>query len=279
MEMEIKVNSYQLPQVITFNFAELKKELSALLNNYENLVYSDEAIKEAKADRARLNKLAKALNDERVKREREYMQPFTEFKSQISELVADITNTCAKIDTQVKACEERQKVEKREKINEMMSQFDFQGVPASRIFVDKWLNVSTSLSAVEKELKAKADEIRENMEIIERLEHAFEAREVFRQTCNISAAIAEDQRITAIEQRKAEAKSRAEAQKIAEREAKETVCPPKTVETHENEEPPQTQDEARVWIGFKVFVSVDKAEKLSDWFTQNGITYEMIPLG
>ena len=102
---------------------------------------------------------------------------------------------------------------------------------------------------------------------------------MFRQTCNISAAIAEDQRITAIEQRKAEARARAEAQKIAEREAKETVCPPKSVETHEDEEPPQTQTEARVWIGFKVFVNVDEAEKLSDWFTQNGITYEMIPLG
>lgn len=279
MEMEIKVNSYLIPQTITFNFAELKKELTAILNNYTNLVYSDETIKEAKADRARLNKLAKALNDERVKREREYMQPFTEFKSQISELVADITSTCAKIDVQVKACEERQKSEKREKINEIMAQFDFHGVPASKIFSDKWLNVSTSLSSVEKELKAKSDEIKENMEIIGHLEHAFEAREVFRQTCNISAAIAEDQRITAIEQRKAEAKARAEAQKIAEREAKETVCSPKSVESHEDEEPPKTQAEARVWIGFKVFVSVDEAEKLSEWFAQNGITYEMIPLG
>lgn len=74
--MELKVNEYQLPEQILFNYEELKAELTEKVQHYETLVYTDDQIKEAKADRATLNKLKKALSDERIRREREYMQPF-----------------------------------------------------------------------------------------------------------------------------------------------------------------------------------------------------------
>ena len=50
---------------------------------YEITSASDEKIKEAKADKANLNKLKKALNEERIRREREYMEPFNDFKAKV----------------------------------------------------------------------------------------------------------------------------------------------------------------------------------------------------
>ncbi|WNV59438.1 DUF1351 domain-containing protein [Oscillospiraceae bacterium NTUH-002-81] len=73
--MELRVEEYQLPQKISFNFEELKAELQEKTQHYETMVYTDDQIKEAKADRANLNRLKKALNDERIRREKEYLAP------------------------------------------------------------------------------------------------------------------------------------------------------------------------------------------------------------
>ena len=56
--MELKVNEYQLPEQILFNYEELKAELTEKVQHYETLVYTDDQIKEAKTDRALLLKFA-----------------------------------------------------------------------------------------------------------------------------------------------------------------------------------------------------------------------------
>jgi len=50
---------------INFNYDELKQELAVRLDKYRNLVYSEDSIKEAKADRATLNKFKKAIEERR----------------------------------------------------------------------------------------------------------------------------------------------------------------------------------------------------------------------
>lgn len=75
-----------IPEKIAFNYEELKQELLDKVTMYETLVYTEEQIKSAKTDRANLNRMKKALNEERIKREKEYMQPFHAFKIQINEI-------------------------------------------------------------------------------------------------------------------------------------------------------------------------------------------------
>ena len=113
--MELIINEVAIPEQITFNYEELKAELTDKVKTYETLVYSDEQIKEAKADKAALNKLKKALNDERIRREKEYMQPFNSFKAQINEIIGIIDRPLAVIDAQVKSYEEKQKQEAEQK--------------------------------------------------------------------------------------------------------------------------------------------------------------------
>lgn len=153
--MELKVNEYQLPEQILFNYEELKAELTEKVQHYETLVYTDDQIKEAKADRATLNKLKKALSDERIRREREYMQPFNEFKSRINEIISIIDKPVAVIDKQIKEYEDTKKQEKLEEIKKLWSEMEApDGMTLDKVFNDRMLNSSFNWSRKQMESHA-----------------------------------------------------------------------------------------------------------------------------
>ena len=68
--MELKIYSPQdtgFIQKIDWNYDELKKEIAAAIESYANSVYTDDMIKKAKEDRAKLNKVSDALKKERTR--------------------------------------------------------------------------------------------------------------------------------------------------------------------------------------------------------------------
>ena len=81
MQMEIK--PYQKAQPIEWNYEELKTQIMTKLTDYKALTYTPEQITAAKKDRANLNSLKIALNNERIRREKEFLEPFNTFKAQI----------------------------------------------------------------------------------------------------------------------------------------------------------------------------------------------------
>ena len=64
-----------LPTTIDFNFEALKLGLSQSLAKYDGLVVTEDDIKGAKDDRAKLNKLREALEAKRKEVKRECMAP------------------------------------------------------------------------------------------------------------------------------------------------------------------------------------------------------------
>lgn len=111
--MELQIQPYKLPDKITIeNYSDLKAALKEQLAVYAATVYTDDQIRTAKADRAKLNKLRKALNDERIRREREYMAPFAELKAQVAELTTAIDTVSASIDRQIKDFEAQRRAAK-----------------------------------------------------------------------------------------------------------------------------------------------------------------------
>jgi len=130
---------------IESNFIEIKKQIENEVAKYQGIVYDVAIIKEAKTDKAKLNKLAKSINDERIKLEKQYNEPFVEFKSQVKQLVNIIKSTSNEIDKQVKDFEELEKQKKYKLIEELFSdeleKFDFD-ILLEKIFDDKWLNKS-----------------------------------------------------------------------------------------------------------------------------------------
>ena len=274
--MELKMNDYQLPERISFNFEELKAELTEKVHLYETLVYSDEQIKEAKEDRANLNKLKKALNDERIRREKEYMIPFNSFKAKIAELVGIIDKASSTVDLQVKAYEDKQKAEKKEKIEEIfddMELISFGWLKLEQIFDEKWLNASVSLKSVKDEILGRIAKINRDIDTLSNLpEFGFEALEAYKTTLDINKAIYEAQRMSQI------AKAKAEVERLrAEAEAKaDSETQPVQEGFMNTPEGIEVIDKPKTWVQFAALMTVDQAYELKKFFDDRHIEFKAV---
>lgn len=215
--MELKVNDYKTPEQILFNYEELKTELTEKIKMYETLVYTDEQVKAAKADKANLNKLKKALNDERIRLEKEYMEPFNDFKTKINELINIIDKPVKIIDKQVKEFEEKKKQDKFENIKVMWSECTVpQGLEFDKIYDVKWLNSSTSMKSIQESMNNAIERYNQDIVTLSNLpEFGFEATEVYKTTLDINKAIYEAQRMSQIAKAKAEREAELERERIA----------------------------------------------------------------
>ena len=263
------MNEYQLPEQIQFNYEELKQELTEKVAMYETLVYTDDQIKEAKADKANLNKLKKALNDERIRREKEYMIPFNDFKSKINEIIGIIDKPIAVIDTQVKAFEDKKKQEKLDAITDFFNSTQHpEWLHIAAIMDEKWLNASTSMKSIQDAISSKVEQVEKDITTLNSLpEFGFEAVEVYKSTLDVNKAISEAQKMSQI----AKAKAEAEAKRIEEANAPvveavvEPIPEPVAVEPSEP---------VKQWVKFQAYLSIDQAKELSKFFADRNIEFK-----
>ena len=89
-------------QAIEFNFDELKTELSTRLEKYNNLTYTEETIKQAKDDRAGLNKFKEAIETRRKEIKNLCLKPYNDFEAKVKELTGLIDQPILAIDSQIK---------------------------------------------------------------------------------------------------------------------------------------------------------------------------------
>lgn len=278
--MELRINPYQTPEQILFNYEELKAELLQKAEHYASIVYTDDQIRDAKADRANLNRLKKALNDERIKREKEYMESFNVFKKQINEIITIIDKPVAVIDQQIKAFEEQQKADKYEKIfaiwaDLLQSDKIPEAITFEHLYNEKWLNASVSLKSIQDEIAAKLEQIEKDLAVVEKLPaYAFEAKEVYINTLDLSKAVSESYRLAEQAEKKAaweaeQERRKAEAEAAAIKPA-ETPCTPDTPCTPAPEAP------EKQWVAFQAYLTVAEAKALGQYFRDNGIQYKSI---
>lgn len=279
--MELKITELQLPGKISFNYEDLKRELSEKVKVYESLVYGDDQIQAAKADRAALNRLRKALNDERIRREKEFLQPFNEFKSQVKELCDIIDVATTSVDKQVKEFEDQKKAEKLLKIKEYFDGAFIYGeavnknITFNKILDPKWLNASVSMKSIQEAIDAKMEQIAKDLAVIGSLpSYAFEARECYLDTLDLAKAVSEAHRLQ--EQAEKRAAWEAEQQKRKEEAAAAAAVRPTQVMTNINDSDDIESLPARQWVSFQAFLSADEAKALGAWLRINGIRYKAI---
>lgn len=278
--MELKVNEVQIPDAISFNYDELKQELAEKVSMYETMVYTEEQIKEAKADKASLNKLKKALNDERIKREREYMKPFNEFKSKVNEIINIIDKPVQVIDKQVKEFEEKQKNEKMAAIKEYWNGCEHPDcLSFEQIFDNKWLNASTSMKKIRETITEAIQQFSNDMATLATLpEYGFEAQQTYISTLDIGKAINEANRLSEMAKKKAETQAK-EAEKKAVHPTPEFVTEPPIDEPDQPEEAfiPSFDEVIKAsWIGFKANMTQKQVEELVQFFAERDIQYTLV---
>jgi len=275
MELVVK----QIPKIepIQFNFDELKEELTESVVQYKTMVYTADTIKEAKADRAKLNKLKKTLNDERIRLEKEYMGPFQDFKDKVGILCEIVDDASHAIDKQVKDYEELKKEEKRAQIAEIFqTSFDdsYHWLMLDQIWDEKWLNATCPVKKVEEAMAAIRSRIDADLQMLSRLpEYPFEAQETYKKSLKLDDALWQVDHLKQI----------AEAKKAAEAAAPQTEpqeSEPVQVTMKEimdlDKKPDMGELEAKTEICFRVYVTMEEAIKLSHFMKAEGIQFEKI---
>lgn len=233
---------------IQWNKEELEAAVRAKIAGYENVVYTEENIKAAKNDRAELNKLIKAIEERRKQVKNIINEPYAVFEAELKEITALINEPVALIDQQVKAFEEKQKKEKKAAIKATYDKNigDLTEVlPFEKIFDSRYLNQTYKLATAQKEIVDKINTVKTDLETIDSLDSKYKlnAKDVYIKTLDLSKALAENKRLTDLEE-KLEADKRRKAEEEAERKRQEEIRKQKEAEEQAKREAEEAERKA-----------------------------------
>lgn len=275
--MELKIQRPKFPEIISFNYEELKQEITEKTSAYVGLVYSEDQIKDAKKDVALLRKFTKALSDERIKIKKDCLKPYEEFERKIKELDGIVAKAITNIDSQIKAVQERAKEEKQEAIKAFYATTQHpEWLPLEALFNPKWLNASTSMKAIEEEITTTLERINSDLDAIAKLpEYNFEALEEYKSTLHLGKAVVKANFLKEQALRKAEYEA-AQAKKREEKEQPKPQPAPTYEAVPDVENLPKNTTQERQWVSFEAFITVEDAKALKAFFESRNIEFKAI---
>ncbi len=279
---------------IEWNNEELKEAISAKVQDYKGLQYTEETIKEAKKDKATLNKLREAIETERKRIKKQCMAPYELFEKQVKEVLAIIDEPIHLIDSQIKEVEEQRRLEKKQKVLEIYEENigNLKGIlPFAKVFKNEYLNVSKSLKSITEEITALISKVNQDMDVIEELDTKYElqVKDMYVKTLDLSMALRENARLEEVERKLAERRAqqereRAEAEKRAAEEAQKRAevqqqiaeSIPEESDKREIVEELQKEvvpDPQTVTLEFRVTATPEQLQKLKEFLKTNNIVY------
>ena len=261
-----------IPPQISFNFEEIKSELAGKLQVYQSMVVTESGIKEAKADRANLNKFKAALADSRKAVKAQWNQPLSDFESKMKELERMVDEPIGAIDRQVKAYDEAKKQDKRQQIERFFEGAvgDLEEVlPLSKIWNDRWLNATYPMKDIEKEIVECIRKTHSDIGIIVamQLPCCDQMLSTYLETLDMSRAMEEKHKYEQAQKAKAQAK---QAEPTPSFPAEQPVA--KAVVNTPQEAAGEAAPELRV-LDFRVWVTAEQMQALKAFLVQNHIRY------
>lgn len=125
---EFKLAKFEQP-VIEFNYEELDKALDEYLEQYSNVLVTQETLADDKKLAQELNAQAKVISRARIDKTKELNAPVAAFQQQMKSLETKVLSVRAKIDEQVKVFEEVRLQEAAKTLQEaLVAEFDLHGV-------------------------------------------------------------------------------------------------------------------------------------------------------
>ena len=286
MDFKIKTDLSVLPKVIEFNHEELKKFLVEKTAAYNSLVVTEDNIKSAKEDKAKLNKFKTAIENERKRIKKQCLQPYEEFERKCKEIVALIDKPIISIDTQIKAFDDE---EKERKYKALQQYFDdnakelLEIITLDQIINPKWANKGERLLDLTQQIYDKLDKIRQDLKVIGGLKSPYESqmKDIYLKTFDVSKALAEQSRLEEQDKKLAEIKKKQEAESIQQqpqvkKEPARTLAEPVTSIKAESNEITPVKTERPVSGIFKVTAEPSKIKALAAFMKENGIKFEVI---
>lgn len=142
--------------IIDFNnYESLVNKAKELATQYSNLIITDDdSYKFAKQVKAELNKVIKAISDERIRIKKEYAKPLENFESKVKEITSEIETGKNLIDERVKDYDQNLKDQKQAKINDLIQRY------SEGRYIEqnaKWLNRTFTDTKIVEEIKEQVE--------------------------------------------------------------------------------------------------------------------------
>lgn len=283
MELILSPKNVEITQGI-MNKEYLKNELACQLEYYKGLAVTEDNMKDAKSDRAALNKLRTAIDGQRKAVKKQVEGLYKPFENDCKELTAMIDEPIAMIDKQIAALDDVRKREKYAALKEFFSRicsYDF--VKLDDVLNPKWSNSTSKLDKLKEEVAENVQRIADDYAEIRRLYAdspmmtAIVQR--FEQTRDKGAALAYAAEI--------ERRERAEQERRAREEAEKQTKQPPAPEPYFIEKSAKTSDENVVTktteqpeptgrVAFAVTGTRSQIVALREFMKANNITFEVI---
>ncbi len=132
----------------------LDQAIEAFISKYENIVVTEETLKDAKDSKAKVNALKKALEDKRKEQKRLYNEPLNKFEKEIKANVEKLDQVYQSINEGVKFFEEQKREERKKEIEAKIAEIsELNGVdPQTVEFRKSWLNATPSMAKKTEEI-------------------------------------------------------------------------------------------------------------------------------
>lgn len=270
--MEFKVIE-KVPGKLVINYEELKAALSVELEKYKGLVVTENQITEAKSTRAKLNKVKAAIEDRRKELKKEYLKPYEIVEKQAKELVDMIDEASSNIANQIKEFEEKEKEAKKIEIANLWVKLGYNKITVDKIWNEKWLNKTFTLSKIKEEMQAQIDDIEGDLNAIKELcgedkQKCLTLQSKYLRTLDFQQVLSEYN-----------AETEAAKKIIAEEKAVKAEQEPITVVSEEPQEEVEVQtevQEAIYEIKFAVIGTEKQIKALSQFMFDNNIKFEIL---
>ena len=269
LELNIVSGTVSIPQEIE-NLEQLKSELAPKLEYYNNLVVAEDSIKEAKSDKAKLNKLKTAVEDRRKDIKKQVMGLYEPLEKQCKELTALIDAPIGAIDKQLKKFDE---IQKNAKYETMKAHFDVTNklpfIKLEDVLNPKWANLTMKTEKLWSEMDDNINKISaEYGEIIDLYK--------------------DSPLLTAIKQKFEETKDKAQTLAYAtilekqqkreqEQEEAQVKAPEHTEKSETNEQKSENKQQEKTVSGtFRVTCTEHQLINLRDYMKNIGIKFEIV---
>ena len=280
--------------VIEANFAEMEQAVKTMMEPYRSMIVTADGLATARADRARINKVAARIDEVRKTVKAELSAPIAEFERKCNSIKQIAVEAGANLDTQIKGFEDRAVTEKIDFLRafweEKASNDDREFAPFERIAAEnpKWKNKTYSVDAAQNDIMRTMASIKAGVSAIRNFPETYREAllERFRETGRLQdvntlyealkrRAEAEQVRREAEERRAAYVKqmelAKAREAEIAASAAEEEIA---TAQAPRNDG--ETEKPVKV-IDFRVWVTAEQMIALGVFLRENGIKYGRVP--
>lgn len=298
--MQLTVLKQEQP-IVEFNYEEMKQMLAIKLEEYKDIVVTQDTLKDDKASQKELAGLRNKLDTFRKDIKKELEKPIKEAEAQIKELVYMVEEAEKPLKQGIEVFNERARNEKSKKCKEIADKLIEETQLSSKFvnqieFKKEFLNVTKTFKAIEDDLRTQITALKEKEINEANIQAAIDKQiEMVNQSYNLATPLSSVQfdfeyttegLTQAIEKINSRGKYQAQAEETARLKAIEAAKPkeePVRVEipvVQPKVEPPKAVVKEKMYAyKFNISGPASSLVALREWLDQSDLTYEKLEGG